>query len=128
MCGACGAGAQLPSHIVPNPAPPETTTIFHGGPIYTLAGGDYGLVQALVIKGSKILFAGGLNEAEQKYSSTAAQQHSTISKATASSRDSRIFGGQHVVVTNLEDLRGDLYHRTYTGSSTNDIHSARVCS
>jgi predicted amidohydrolase YtcJ len=59
------------SHSVENPAntaPTETTTIFHGGPIYTLAGGDFGLVQALVVKGENIIFAGGLHEAEQQHS------------------------------------------------------------
>jgi predicted amidohydrolase YtcJ len=81
MCGACGVRAKLLSHIIPKPShlsnslssipnpstpsSPETTTIFHGGPIYTLSGSDYGLIHALVVKGSQILFAGGLNSAEK---------------------------------------------------------------
>ncbi|KAL9044437.1 MAG: hypothetical protein Q9214_002425 [Letrouitia sp. 1 TL-2023] len=43
----------------------EDTTVFFGGPILTMAGGQYSLVSALVVKGDTIIFAGELNEARK---------------------------------------------------------------
>ena len=51
----------------------EDTTIFFGGPILTMAGGQYSPVSALVVKGDNITFAGKLNEARKMAGSATRQ-------------------------------------------------------